>query len=287
VLGFSPGSASDLIARALLPELARALGQPVVAELQQGAGGAIGARHVARSAPDGSTLFMATLGTHALAPHFSRALPYDPASDFAPVSLVAHMPLALACHPSVAAGSVGQLIGLARARRGTLTYASSAMGGAPHLAAELFQQLAQVELKHVVYDNTDTLYADLAAGRVALTFNNVLSLAPRIASGSLRGLAVTSRERSQVLPHLPTMSEAGFADYEVTNWLGVVAPAGTPSDILGRLHQGIATALREPGLLRHFDALGVQALSCTPEAFAEHIERELARWAPIVARFRV
>ena len=286
VLGFSPGSASDLIARALLPELGRQWGQPVAAELHQGEGGAIGAQIVARSAPDGYTLFMATLGTHALAPHCSRPLSYDPVRDFAPVSLVAHMPLVLACHPSIEAESVGQLIALVRARRRRFTYASSAVGGAPHLAAELFQSMAQVEMKHVVYDNTDKLYADFVAGRVALSFNNVLSMASRIHAGTLRGLAVTARERSPVLPHLPTMAEAGLAGYEVTNWLGVVAPAGTPPEIVAVLHCGIVAALRAQAVRKQLGAVGVEAWSSTPDEFTAHIDRELARWAPVVARFR-
>jgi len=286
VLGFSPGSASDLIARALLPDLERQLGQPVAVELHQGEGGAIGAEIVARSAPDGYTLFMATLGTHALAPHRSRSLPYDPVRDFAPVSLVAHMPLVLACHPSVEAESVGQLIALFRARRRRLTYASSAVGGAPHLAAELFQSMAQVEMAHVVYDNTDKLYADFVAGRVALSFNNILSMASRIHAGTLRGLAVTASKRSAVLPKLPTMAEAGLAGYEVTNWLGVVAPAGTPPEIVAVLHRGIVAALRAQAVRKQLGAVGVEAWSSTPDEFAAHIDRELARWAPVVARFR-
>ena len=286
VLGFSPGSASDLIARALLPELGRQLGQPVVAELHQGQGGAIGAQIVARSAPDGYTLFMATLGTHALAPHRSRPLPYDPVRDFAPVSLVAHMPLVLACHPSVEADSVGQLIALARARPGHLTYASSAIGGGPHLAAELFQSMAQVEMAHVVYDNTDKLYADLEAGRIALSFNNVLSMASRIQARTVRGLGVTARERSPVLPDLPTIAEAGLAGYEVSNWLGVVAPRGTPADVVAALQRSIGAALRSQSVREQFDAVGVEAWGSTPDEFASHIERELARWAPVVARFR-
>lgn len=284
IIGFSSGSASDLIARALLPQLGRQLGQPVVPELHQGEGGAIGAEMVARSTPDGYTLFMATLGTHALVPHRGRAFPYDPARDFAPVSLVANMPLVLACHPSVEADSVGQLIALARAYPDVFTYASSAIGGAPHLAAELFREMAKVEMVHVVYDNTDRLYADLEAGRVSMSFNNVLSMAPRIRAGTLRGLAVTARERSPVLPQLPTMAEAGLPGYEVTNWLGIVAPRKTPPGVAMVLNRAIAAALRAPAVLEHFGAIGVEPWSSTPDAFASHIEREIARWAPIAAR---
>jgi tripartite-type tricarboxylate transporter receptor subunit TctC len=285
VLGFSPGSASDLIAKALLPDLERELGQPVAAELHQGEGGALGAQSVARSAPDGYALFMASLGTHGLAAPRGGTRRYDPVRDFTPVSPVAHLPLVLACHPSLELDSVAALIALARARPGQVTYASSAIGGAPHLAAELFQRAAQVKMSHVVYDNTDKLYADLAAGRVDLSFNNVLSMAGRVRAGSLRGLAVTSRERCAALPQLPTMLEAGVAGYEVTNWFGIVAPAGTPGEVVATLHDGIAAALRSPAVLDRFHAVGVEAWSSTPNEFAAHIERELARWAPIVAMF--
>ena len=287
VLGFSPGSASDLIARALLTELERALGQTVVVDLRQGEGGALGAEIVARSLRDGHTLFMATLGTHALAPYFSQSLPYHPQRDFTPVSVVAHMPLVLACHPSVEADSVGRLIELARARPGILTYASSAIGGAPHLAAELFQRMAKVQLRHVVYDSTEKLYDDLIAGRADMSFNNVLSMAPHVRSGALRGLAVTARARSEVLPSVPTMAEAALAGYEVTNWLGIVAPAATPSTVVAVLHKSIVAALTAPAVLGHFNAIGVEGWGSSPEEFAAHIDRELARWAPIAARCRL
>lgn len=286
VLGFSRGSASDLIARVLLPELSRTLGLPVTAELHQGEGGAIGARTVARSAPDGCTLFMATLGTHALAPHLARSLPYDPVRDFAPVSLVAQMPLVLACHPSIEADSVGRLIALARSRPGRLQYGSSAIGGAPHLAAELFQHMAKVEMAHVVYDSTNQLYLDLEVGNIALSFNNMLSMAPRIRAGTLRGLAVTAATRSRALPHLPTMAEAELPGYEVSNWLGIVSPRATPPEVIAALQRSIAAALSAPSVLDYLRTLGVESWTSTPDEFALHIDHELARWAPVAARFR-
>lgn len=286
VLGFSPGSASDFISRALAPEWTRCLGQPVVVEFRPGANGAIGAALVARSAPDGYTLFMATLGSHALAPHFSNGLPYDPIEDFSPVSLVACSPLVLAVHPSVQADSVEQLIALAESKPAVLAFASSAVGGAPHLAGELFQFMAGIEMAHVCYDRTEQLYADLAAGRVALSFNNVMSMAPRLKEGVLRGLAVTGAARSPVIPELPTVAASGLPGYEVTNWLGIVAPAQTPSEVIGVLQEGIVSALRSGGVAPILAKAGVEASGASPVEFAQHIQRELTRWAPVVAKFR-
>lgn len=258
----------------------------MVVELHPGAGGAVGAGIVARSAPDGYTLFMATLGSHALAPHFAKRLPYDPIADFAPVSLVAISPLVLAVHPSVQAVSVEQLIALAGSKPGTLTFASSAIGGAPHLAGVLFQMMAGIRLAHVCYDRTEQLYADLAAGRVALSFNNVMSMAPRLKQGVLRGLAVTGAERSRVMRELPTVAESGLPGYEVSNWLGVVAPAHTPGEVVGVLQQGIASALRSDAVTGSLAQAGVEAVGATPDEFAQHLQREHARWAPVVARLR-
>jgi tripartite-type tricarboxylate transporter receptor subunit TctC len=195
VIGFSPGSASDFIATLLAPELSRRLGREIVIERHAGANGAIGAREVAAAAPDGATLFIATLGTHALAPHFLPHPGYDAVDDFRPVCLVSRSPLVLACHPSIPAASVQQLVAMSRAGAQPLTFASSAVGGAPHLAGELFKAMAQIEMTHVPYARTERLYDDLQQGRVALSFNNIMSMAPRVQHGTLKGIAVTDRNR--------------------------------------------------------------------------------------------
>lgn len=286
VLGFSPGSASDQIARAIAAPLAERLGIPVHIELRPGKNGADAACEVAASLADGHTLFVATLGTHALAPHLTAQLPYDPLADFAPVSLLARAPLLLACHPSVSARSTRELIDLARALPGELTYATSAVGGAPHLAAELFQAMAEIEMRHVRFERTGELYRDLEAGRVSLSFNNMMSVLPRCRDGALRALGVSTSERSKAAPDLPAIAEAGLPGYEVANWLGIVAPRATPSSVLVELSAAIAGAVQCAAVAGPFLEAGVTPCGTTPDEFARFISAEIDRWQPIAARFR-
>lgn len=281
VVAASPGSAADILARAVAPALSTRLRQTVTTELHQGENGVSGARLVAGSEPDGYTLLMTSLHIHAIAPSLHHALPYDVVNDFSPVSLVARCPLLLAVHPSVAAHSVNELTQLARKQPGILTFASSAVGGSPHLAAELYQKMADVEMKHVCYDRTQELYADLVAGRISLSFNNIMSMLPLLSAGKLRGIAVTGATRSSVVPHLPTMAESGLAGYEVTNWLGVVAAARVDPRIIATLNGAIVGALQSDAVKQNLTASGVEIAGSTASEFAHHIRSELARWAPI------
>ena len=282
VLGFSPGSLSDHIARILRNALAEQLGAPVTIELRPGRNGIPAARDVAASAPDGATLFMATLGTHAIAPYLSENMPYDPLRDFTCVSLVSRSPMLLACHPSVGVNSVGELID--RAGSGELTYATSATGGAPHLAAELFQKLAGVTMRHVRYDQTEMLYRDLEAGRVALSFNNIISMLPRCRSGKLRALGVSSNERSAIAPDVPTIAEAGVAGYEMSNWVGIAGPCGMPEATTNRLSAAVATAVRSEHVSAELLAQGIIPCGGTAQEFASFILGETEKWRPIVAQ---
>ena len=286
VLGFSPGSASDQIARIVAPALSRALATPVEIELRLGENGAAAARETATAAANGSTLFMATLGTHALAPHLEAGLPYDPLHDFAAVALVASAPLVLACHVSLGVSDARGLIELAKREPGKLTYGTSAIGGAPHLAAELFEAMAGVELRHVRYAETTRLYDDLEAGRIALSFNNMMSMLPRCTSGRLRALAVTAASRSPAAEAIPTLAEAALPGYDVSNWLGIVAPRGIAAPSIARLNGGIASALRDPAVRSAMLAGGVTPCGGSPDAFANFMAAELKRWAPVVSRFR-
>ncbi|MGZ8155588.1 MAG: Bug family tripartite tricarboxylate transporter substrate binding protein [Burkholderiales bacterium] len=285
ILGFSPGSASDQIARAIAPALSQALQRPVEIALNPGNNGADAAAMAAHAQPDGNTLFMATLGTHALALHVNPELPYHPLDDFAPVALVSRAPLVLACHPALGIASVRALVDFARAHPNALTYGTSAIGGAPHLAAELFQHMAAIDLRHVRYDRTERLYEDLEAGGIALSFNNMMSMLPRCAKGSLTALAVTSAQRCAAAGSLPALAET-LPGYEVTNWLGLAAPAATPVALLETLSRGVDQALRDPGVADVFRAAGVTPGGGSPQAFAEFIRSEIARWGPVVARFR-
>lgn len=285
VIGFSPGSLSERIARSLTDALARTLDAPIRLEHMPGENGSLAARTVAASVPDGRTLFIATLGTHALAPNLPRSPGYDARRDFDAVSLIAQAPLLLACHPSVAASSTAALIALARAQPGGITYATSALGGCPHLAAELFQTMAGVHLRHVRYAQTERLYADLEAGRVALSFNNIMSMLPHCRRGVLRALAVSSTARSDAAPGVPTLDESGLPGYEVTNWVGLVAPRGTPPAVLKRASDAVAAAVRTPDVRAEYVRSGVVPRGSDPETFAEFIAHEIARWRPAVQRF--
>lgn len=285
VLGFSPGSMSDQIARAIAPALSRALDCRIDIDLQPGRNGADAAAKVASARPDGTILFMATLGTHALAPNLSHDLPYRPLADFAPVSLVSRAPLVAACHPRLGITDVRGLIDFARAHPNTLTYGTSAIGGGPHLAAELFQHMGAIDMRQVRYDRTGQLYEDLEAGRISLSFNNVMSMLPRCASGRLVPLAVTSAARTDAVPGLPALAET-LPGYEVTNWAGLVAPAATPTKRVEAISAAVAAALNEREVADAFAAAGVTPSGGSPREFAAFIAAEIARWKPVVARFR-
>ncbi len=286
VVGFSPGSASDDIAQLIAAPLSRLLGQPVIIERIAGDNGARGAAAALRSAADGNTLFVATLGTHALAPHVRDDLPYDAQRDFAPVSLLTQSPMLLACHPALPARDVPSLIEQAHAHPGELAYGTSATGGAPHLAAELFQSVAGVTLRHARYDETQQLYDDLEAGRIALSFNNIMSMLPRCNEGRLRALAVTSAQRAGAAPHVPAMAEYGIAGCDMSNWLGLVAPRGTPAARVNDIARAVASTLREGSVAATLNAAGITPCGSTPSAFAQFIASELRRWKPVVRRFR-
>lgn len=257
VIGFSPGSASHRAAAEAAPRLQHALERPVTLVWEPGEGGARAARLVANSAPDGETLLVCTLGTHALRPHLCPPPGYDPARDFSPVAVLMQAPLVLATSPATGFSRMAQLIEAARDEPDRLAFASSASGGAPHLAAALFAAMAGISMRHVVYDDTRRLYADLESGTVAISFNNLASMSARLTSGALIGLAVTSATRRSEWPDLPTVAEAGLPGYEVTNWVGLAAPATTPGEAVARL---------------------ARAVGGDSSRFAAQIQTEQARW---------
>ena len=288
VIGFSPGSASDDIARLIAAPLGKQLGQAVAIERIAGDNGALAARAVAQSAADGNTLLVATLGTHALAPHVHNVrndLPYHPINDFAPVSLLTQSPMLLACHPALPVNNINEFITHARARPAALAYGTSATGGAPHLAAELFQSVTGVTLRHALYDDTQKLYADLEAGRIALSFNNIMSMLPRCNAGTLRALGVTATQRSPVAPHIPTLAECGVNGGEVSNWLGLVAPRGTPVPWLDTIAQAAAAAINSNEVAVVLNRCGITPCGSTPVQFGRFIASELTHWKPVVTRF--
>ena len=284
VIGFSPGSASDDIANLIAAPLGEQLERTVNIERIAGEGGALGAKAVAQSTADGNTLFVATLGTHALAPHLRYDCPYHPTRDFAPVSLLTQSPMLLACHPALPVRNVNELIKHARAHPGTLAYGTSAIGGAPHLAAALFQSLTGIDLRHARYDDTQTLYADLEAGRIALSFNNILSMLARCRSGKLRALGVTRAQRTPIAPHIPTLAECGITGGEVSNWLGLVAPRGTPAALINTLANAAARVINSAHVAATLNAAGITPCGSRPSAFEAFIAEESRRWAPVARR---
>jgi tripartite-type tricarboxylate transporter receptor subunit TctC len=285
IVGFSAGSASDDIANLIAAPLAQQLARPVVIERIAGDSGTRGAQAAAQSAPDGNTLFVATLGTHALAPHARKDLPYDALRDFAPVSLLTQSPMLLACHPALPAKTVSEFLAYARAHPGKLAYGTSAIGGAPHLAAELFQSVTGVQLSHARYDETQQLYADLEAGRIALSFNNIMSMLPRCNAGKLRALGVTSAQPAPVAPHIPTLAESGVQGCEVSNWIGLVAPCGTPAAMVDAMSQAAAAVINSRAVSGKLITAGISPMGSSPLAFARFISAELNRWEPVVVRF--
>lgn len=284
LIGFSPGSLSDNIARALAKALAQVSAIAMTIEPRPGDNGVPAARAVAASAPDGNTLFMATLCTHAITPILTS--PYDPLHDFTPVSLLTQSPMLLAIHPSHGVRSMPELIARAQAGAVPLSYATSAVGGAPHLSAELFQALTGVRMRHVRYDQTEQLYRDLEAGKVDLSFNNINTMLPRCRCGALVALGVTSAQRSPAAPDIPTLAEAGVAGFEMTNWTAVVAPRNTPPQIVAEISMAIGKALAAENIAAAFAADGITPHATTPAGLADFIAAELARWRDIASGFQ-
>lgn len=273
-----PGGSQDFLARLLGQGLTPALGQQVLVDNRTGASGIIGIDFVAKAAPDGYTLLLGGGGPMTIVPALREKVPFDPVRDFAPISLVAGGSFALAVHPSVPARKVNELIALARAKPGTLNYGSSGTGASPHIAAELLKSTMQIELLHVPYKGVGPALTDLIAGQVDLMFADVHLVAPHAKSNRLRVLAVTSRERSTVMPEMPTMIEAGVPGYVMGNWFGVLAPAATAPEIVGRLNAEIGRILAGASLRERFASQGIEPRPSTPEQFSSHIRSELERW---------
>ena len=277
-----PGGPADVLARTLGSKLADALGQPLVIENRGGAGAAIGAKAVADAAPDGYTILLGTVSSHAINPILNPRLGYHPVRDFAAVGPVAATPFALVAHPSVAASNVRELIVLAKARPGTLAAGSAGNGTSNHLALELFKTLAGIDIIHIPYKGSAPALADVVSGQVPLMFDLVTTSAPLIKAGTLKALAVTSTARLAGLPAVPTMIEAGVPGFEVSAWFGLFAPAATPSSVVARLNAEVAHVLRLPDVKERLSALGADPMAASPEQFSAFVRDENQRWAGVV-----
>jgi tripartite-type tricarboxylate transporter receptor subunit TctC len=283
VVPYAAGGTADLLARAIAQKMGAALGQQVVIENRTGAGGGIGADAVAKSKPDGYTILMGTIASHAINPNLYRALPYDAEKDFAPIALVATMPNLLVVNPAVPAKTVRELIALAKSKPGELAFASAGSGTTQHLSGEIFKKMAGVDLLHIPYKGNAPAVTDLVGGQVQLMFDNIPISLQQVRAGKLRALAVTGPKRSPVLPEVPTVAEAALPGYAVTSWFAVFAPAGTPPSIVSVLNREINKALSDPGLRRQLADQGIEPAGGTPAQLAAHVRAEIARWSKVVA----
>jgi len=282
VVPFPAGGTTDVLARAAAQKLSETLGQPTVVDNRPGAGGNIGAELVAKSPPDGYTLLMGTVGTHAINPSLYPRMPYDHVRDFAPVILVAGVPNVLVINPALPVNSVQELIAYAKANPGKLNFASSGNGTSIHLSAELFKTMTGVQITHIPYKGSAPALQELMGGQVQLMFDNLPSSLALIKGGKLKALAVTSKERAAALPDVPTIAESGLPGFEASSWFGLLAPAGTPQPVIAKLNAEIAKWLATPEAKEKLLAQGANAAGGTPEDFARHIAAETAKWQRVV-----
>ncbi len=288
VVPFAPGGSSEIIARAVAARLTVTLGQTVYVENKPGGAGNIAMEEVKRAAPDGYTMILGHVGTLAMNPAlFGARLPYDPVKDFAPVSLLASVPNAIAVNPALPIKSLAELVAAAKARPGSLNYGSAGNGSAGHLAMEYFKMVAGIDLQHVPYRGTGAMMADLLAGQIQLTFNGVPPIIGQIKAGKLRALAVGSARRVPALQDVPTIAESGYAGFETSQWYGLMAPAGTPAPVIDKLHDAIADALKNAETTRKITEDGGAVASLTAAQFGTLIARETERWSKVVKAGRI
>jgi tripartite-type tricarboxylate transporter receptor subunit TctC len=282
VVPYAAGGGTDALARYLAQGLERRLGQPFIIENRPGQGTATGGAYVARAAPDGYTLLAATSSTLAFNPSVYKKLPYDPLVDFSPISLVAAVPFVLVVNPSLPVGSVSDLIKLAKARPGELSYASGGMGAPHHIYMELFKSMTGTDIRHIPYRGGGPALGDVVAGHVPIMFGDVGPVTGLVREGRVKALGVTVGKRVETLPDVPTLLEAGLPGYEANSWQSLVAPANVPLPIVAALNTALTTFLAEPATRSHFLQLGMQPLSSTPQEFASYLRAEIAKWAPII-----
>jgi len=281
IVAFPPGGSVDAVARVVAPRLSESLGQPVVIENRSGASGNIGTELVARAKPDGYTLVIHTIPFVANA-HLYEHMPYDPIADFAPVSLLCSSPAVLVVHPSVPAHSVRELLALARSKPGTLNYSAAGAGTNPHIAGELFDMLGNVDIVAVQYKGGGPALVAVLGGEVGITFQNISEAVPHVRSGRLRALGVTGATRAAALPEVPTIAESGVPGYEFTTWHGVLAPKGTPREIVMLLNAKLVSVLRSPEISARFAQMGLDVIASTPEEFSAHLKKELDKWGRVI-----
>lgn len=282
VVGFSAGGGTDVVARVLAQKMSESLGQTVVVENRPGASGLIAGEAVAKSAADGYTLMMGSQTTFAVAPTLYRKTSLDPARDFAGVAMGGISPLVLVVHPSLPAQSVNDVIAMAKAKPGTVNFGSGGLGTTPHMTGELFSSVAGIKMAHVAYRGEAPAINDLLGGQIPLMFANLSAVIGNIRAGQLRALAVTSAQRAPAVAEIPTVAEAGLPGFEAATWFALVAPAGTPTDVLARLNADAKRALAQPDVKQRFADLGMTAADSTPEGLDAYIKSEIAKWTKVI-----
>ena len=282
IVPFAAGGNVDITARLIAPGLQEALGQPIVVENKPGAGGTIGADAVAKSAPDGYTLLMGSNSTFSVAPSLYPKNPYNPLADFAPIVMIASAPFVLVVNPGVAAKDARELVALGKASPGKLTMSSAGTGSSNHLVGELFQEISGARFTHIPYKGSGQALTDLMGGQVNLHFDQITSAASHIQGGKLRALLVTAPQRVPMIPDVPTAAEAGFPAFEATNVTGLIAPAGTPREIVDKLNAAVQKVIAQPAIRAKFAEIGAQTTGSTPEQFGAYIRDDLAKWTRIV-----
>ena len=280
VVPATPGGAIDVIARMVGDKLTAAMGQPVVIENKPGASNNLGTDFVAKSVPDGYTLVICA-SSHATNKYLFKQMPFDPVADFEPIVFTHVVPLLLAVHPAVPAKTVQELVAWIKANPDKASFASSGKGSSLHMAAELFKSMAGVTMLHVPYRGSSAAHPDLIGGRTAMIFDTITAIQPHVQSGAVRAIAVTTLKRSTALPDLPTIAEFGLAGYDANTWGGILAPAGTPKDVVGKLNGEINKALAAADVRAKLSASGIEIQGGTPAVFADYIKAEVVKWAKV------
>ena len=287
VVGFAPGGGTDTVARIVAKKVGDSVGQTVIVENKAGAGGTVAVHQVAKSAPDGYTIVLANVGSLAVAPYLIAKLPYDPLRDLAPITMAVEFPNVLVVQPSMPAKTLAEFVQLAKASPGTIGYGSSGIGGIGHLAGALLGIVANIDIVHVPYKGGGPAMQDLLGGQIPAMIATPPTALPHVKAGKIRALATTGAARAALMPDVPTVAESGYPGYEATNWYAYLAPAGTPKDVLARLHRELVEALNAPDVREQLDRQGIEAKPGTPEELTKYMERELATWGKVVKTAKI
>lgn len=287
LIPFTPGAASDITARILAEKLSATWGQSILVENKPGAGGTIATAEMLKAPADGHTIMSGTMGTHAIAPNLYKGLPYDPARDIMPLTLVADVPLVLVSSLKVPANSLKEMVGIAQGNPGKYAYASPGNGTLNHLTGELFKQVAKLDMPHIPYKGSAPAYIDMYSGTVALMFDPILSASTQLKQGKLKAFAIAAPKRSAALPDVPTMAELGYAGFDATLWLGIFAPSGTPAPVVAKLSADIARTARIPEVKEKLEALGGEVVGMPHDEFVKSYARDLARWGKTIKELNI